>query len=777
MAVPANNLGEHEAPPARHALGAVHRYFETSLYLMLLTAAAALVATGKIDPLTSAVALLALLHKGVRWWRRRPPELSEAAAKRLTIAYLIFFPVDFFFVSMALAQDSQNQLLFAALLAVIHVLVFAMIVRLYSARTTRDYLFLAMVGFAQVLVSAILTIDTAFLAFLILFLLLSVSTFMGLELRRSAEGAAAPALASGTPAARRLNRALSLTTAGLSLGAVLLGTVIFLLLPRITAGFLSSYNFQPTLMSGFSDDAVQLGQIGQIKQNPAVVMRVKPLSGPLGVEYWRGDAFRVFDGVQWTSPREQPTLLESRGVEGWYYLTGRAPLDASREVQSKLLRRLREQGYVQHPFRQSHYRVFLEPIGSDKFFLATRGTAVRGTIVPGVDHVGRRRRSFIEERSDGSLSNPARNFSRMIYEGLSLPQQFPPAFLREVQGEIPEAIRGPHLQLPDLDPRIRQLTEQLTANAPTQYDKVRAVEQFLKTRYVYSLELTGASLATFLLERKAGHCEYFASAMAVMLRTVGIPTRYARGFLGGEYNDVGEDWIVRARDAHSWVEVYFPQVGWVTFDPTPAAPAGVRGFLHRLSLYWDWAELLWIDWVVNYNFQQQNVLIQNSQRQAVRWSTRWAQWGRASYDGTVAWMTQFRRRLARWASLAPGTLALLMVTATALLLYLWHRRTLLEWLAVRFGLRLGREEETRLVTLYYLQMLAVLERLGAHKRPGQTAREFAHSLQAMPTVLPLLNSVQEMTAIFEAARYGGAARLSELASALAILKAAARQAP
>jgi hypothetical protein len=203
----------------------------------------------------------------------------------------------------------------------------------------------------------------------------------------------------------------------------------------------------------------------------------------------------------------------------------------------------------------------------------------------------------------------------------------------------------------------------------------------------------------------------------------------------------------------------------------------VRGFLHRLSLYWDWAELLWIDWVVNYNFQQQNVLIQNSQRQAVRWSTRWAQWGRASYDGTVAWMTQFRRRLARWASLAPGTLALLMVTATALLLYLWHRRTLLEWLAVRFGLRLGREEETRLVTLYYLQMLAVLERLGAHKRPGQTAREFAHSLQAMPTVLPLLNSVQEMTAIFEAARYGGAARLSELASALAILKAAARQAP
>lgn len=757
MAPPSPSNAGSEAPP--QVLGAVHRFFETSLYLMLLTSLLTVISTGKLDPATSVAALLALLAKGWRWRRGMPPELSEAAAKRWTIAYLIFFPVDFLFISMALAEGSQNQPLFAALLAVIHLLVFAMIVRLYSARATRDHLFLAMVAFAMVLVSAILTIDTAFLLFLVFFLLLCISTFMGLEMRRSAEGAVSPPLATGTPAAHRLHRALGLTTAGLSVGAVLFAGFIFLLLPRITAGFLSSYNFQPTVLSGFSDAESQLGQIGSIKLNPAVVMRVKQITGKIGPEYWRGSALTNFDGSRWFTPPHSTRVVELRGSDdptAWSHLWWEG-LDLGTFDRERYQQMWETRRRLKATDTQVSYRVFLEPIGSDKIFMATQGTAVRGTFAPGTARLNQRRRGFLNVDVANSVSNPAHNYSRLVYDAQSVKMSFPAALLREAGTELPPSIPKWYLQLPHLDPRIQQLTEQITAGAPTQYDKVIAVQRHLLTRYVYSLEMNGQSLAGFLFDRKAGHCEYFATAMAIMLRTVGIPTRYARGFLGGEYNDVGDNWIVRARDAHSWVEVYFPDIGWVTFDPTPPAPTGLRGFLHRLGLYWDAAELMWINWVVNYNFQQQDALGRNLQRQSARWSTRTYAWLRGNYDQTVWAMGRFRRELIRLARDAPLAMAMLFLSVAGGILYLLKRRALLEWLAVRFGVRLRKEQQSQLVTLYYQQMLRLLAKRGWKKTPGQTPREFATTLCALPEAAPIVPPVQAVTSIFEAARYGSAA--------------------
>src|SRR5207247_6617599 len=118
----------------------------------------------------------------------------------------------------------------------------------------------------------------------------------------------------------------------------------------------------------------------------------------------------------------------------------------------------------------------------------------------------------------------------------------------------------------------------------------------------YTLNLTGKPgqdpLAHFLFETRAGHCEYFASAMAIMARTLGIPSREVNGFLPGEYNDLAGDYIVRASDAHSWVEVYFPGNGWQVFDPTPSSVETGGGFLRRLGLYADWMEIKWNEWVI-----------------------------------------------------------------------------------------------------------------------------------------------------------------------------------
>ena len=165
------------------------------------------------------------------------------------------------------------------------------------------------------------------------------------------------------------------------------------------------------------------------------------------------------------------------------------------------------------------------------------------------------------------------------------------------------------MQLPSLDLRVPELAKQITARASNPYDQARSIEAYLHSHYGYTLDLSGPPqgagdpLSYFLFQKRAGHCEYFAAAMTVMLRTLNIPSRYVNGFQTGEYNDVAGDLVVRASDANSWVEAYFPGFGWLTFDPTPPSnDVKSQGLLSQLSHYWDWFELQWSELVINYDF-------------------------------------------------------------------------------------------------------------------------------------------------------------------------------
>src|SRR5207302_4337115 len=131
-----------------------------------------------------------------------------------------------------------------------------------------------------------------------------------------------------------------------------------------------------------------------------------------------------------------------------------------------------------------------------------------------------------------------------------------------------------------------------------------------KREYKYTLELTwdpgDQPISTFLFSAKAGHCEYFASSMAILLRAAGIPTRIVNGFLMGEYNPVGDDYIIRQSDAHSWVEVYVPGHGWMEFDPTPADPNHSEFSLGmQMAHYVDAMELVWNSYVLVYDSSAQ----------------------------------------------------------------------------------------------------------------------------------------------------------------------------
>jgi transglutaminase-like putative cysteine protease len=132
---------------------------------------------------------------------------------------------------------------------------------------------------------------------------------------------------------------------------------------------------------------------------------------------------------------------------------------------------------------------------------------------------------------------------------------------------------GVDLRLPGIDPDVRRLARSLTASQPTVYDKVAAIQQYLRGP-LFTYDLNGAptnsrdALRTFLLDTRRGYCEQFASAMAVLVRSIGVPARVAIGFTPGTRDDSG-DWIITNRDAHAWPEVWFPQSGWVRFEPTP----------------------------------------------------------------------------------------------------------------------------------------------------------------------------------------------------------------
>ena len=554
------------------------------------------------------------------------------------------FPSTFGF-SRANWQPARRILCFyAALLAAIHLLIFASIVRLYSSRTVRDYVVLALLAFATMLASAILTVNTTFLIALAMFLVLAVSSFVGLEIRRSSEGAVFPVFEPGSAAARRLHRALGLTSVLVAASALVIGGLIFFLIPRFTAGYMSAFNLQPTLMTGFTDN-VELGEIGVIKQSSEVVMRIRVQGDDAGRAqeiHWRGMILTNFDGKRWFTPATDSIVVTPDG-SGAYQL-GVSPLPADSYY---LLR----------------YTVLMEPVATDAIFVAARPTTIWGRF--GADAGGERARSYLVFNRTGTLLNPFHNVGTMHYDAVSQVPMVPPQKLRAATADYPADVRSTYLQLPRLDPRIKQLAEQITAHAPTPYDKASNIALYLRTRFGYTLDLSDMShrdpLAYFLFVKRAGNCEYFASAMVVMLRTLGIPARYATGFLSGEYNDLAHDYIVRASDAHSWVEAYFPGYGWITFDPTPPGDEKHSGAFARLGMYWDWFQFSWNEWIINYDFAHQLSLARNIHQSSRAWSDRASQYYQAKRRETIDRLKLWQERLSNSPYSLPGALVFLLL--------------------------------------------------------------------------------------------------------------------
>jgi hypothetical protein len=205
---------------------------------------------------------------------------------------------------------------------------------------------------------------------------------------------------------------------------------------------------------------------------------------------------------------------------------------------------------------------------------------------------------------------------------------------------------------------------------------------------------------------------------------------------------------VRGSDAHSWVEVYFPAIGWVTFDPTPPAPPN-SGLLSRLGQYLDWMQLSWTEWVINYDFSHQLQMAQNVQRG----SRSWTESARVWFD---RWQQRNRQRLQLWQGRHAATGLLLPLAILLVLVAMRYNVFGKVFSRVRLYWQLRSPETARanplLASRLYVELLRVLERRGLARPASQTPLEFASSV-ATATLAP---AVQEFTQIYSRARFGAA---------------------
>jgi protein-glutamine gamma-glutamyltransferase len=225
--------------------------------------------------------------------------------------------------------------------------------------------------------------------------------------------------------------------------------------------------------------------------------------------------------------------------------------------------------------------------------------------------------------------------------------------------------------------------------------------------------------------------------MAVMLRTLGIPSQVAIGFLSGTYNPITGWQVVRASDAHSWVEAWLPSSGWTTFDPTPSDPsASSSEIAARMSMFSDAADQFWQNWVLSYDLSHQSALASRIQRAT----------GSLGLSGVSSWISAATSswRLLTWVVLAPGAAAILAIPLWPALKMLARRRA-----GVR---RLARGEgEASDATMLYQRMLALLERQGFRKPASFTPIEFARALPM--SEMSILG--EDLTSAYNEFRFGG----------------------
>ncbi|AEI66807.1 DUF3488 and DUF4129 domain-containing transglutaminase family protein [Corallococcus macrosporus] len=364
--------------------------------------------------------------------------------------------------------------------------------------------------------------------------------------------------------------------------AVLGAVAFFILFPRLNWNMIGP-SAAPGLgvaTAGFSD-TVRLGGAGTIKDNPRIVLRATLSPDPEREAldaYWVGRTYDVFDGQEWSNAR-------------------------TANGDAEFMKTLR-------PGRENlvHQRVELMPAYGARTLVALETPSRLGNAVANTQ-LGPRR-THIVELGGGEVRFRDKGIS-YSYEAYSLPPDASGDDLRELPPEEQDAL----LTLPEgLDIRVAQTAARVLNGERDPLVAAQKLSAWLQREYSYTLELSGDvpdPVADFLFQRKQGHCEHFATALTLMLRTQGMRARLATGFFGGERVTGG--YVVRAGDAHAWTHVLVPGRGFVTVDATPPAHRASQSarLLEQLINFYEVLESQWRDVILDYNFRDQLTVIRS----------------------------------------------------------------------------------------------------------------------------------------------------------------------
>lgn len=516
-------------------------------------------------------------------------------------------------------------------------------------------------------------------------------------------------------------------TANAVAGLMLLLTLLFFFsIPRLGVGLFQNDHEASLRTTGFSDQ-VDLGVIGPVKLDSSIVMRVElpdrtgedVVQAPL---YLRGVAYDQYNGKSWsnTLPHLRPLTEIPQGVFSVRLPGTKLPAPTGR-------------------LRQD---ILLEPLDTAVLFGAPFIVSVKG--------------NFLSVQADlmGSVQLPFPTHSRLHYTVYSAPttlmaaEQSPSAFV------YPEFVLRHYLQLPSISPSIHELARRITQSSPNIAQSIQRIRTHLTTGYRYSLNVPSLQsdhpLEDFLFARKTGYCEHYATAMVIMLRSAGIPARLVTGFLATEWNAFGSYYTVRQRDAHAWVEVYFPRSGWITMDPTPPAPVpDERAWWETAGSVVDSARLKWDRLFVHYSAYDQRAVIQGIRDGGEAMRTRLS----TSVAGLLSTgVTAFTESLKAFARDRVAE------TVVALLIVLVGLTFTLKWWINRMPGTIGKQDphssHQRQAIILYTNMVDCCAHHGIMRQASTTPGEFLRQIQAQwAEAWP---SADALTQIYTRARFGRA---------------------
>ncbi len=695
------------------------RYHLLFSYLTLMLSAMLLTTVSAVGFYAGTACVLAalfgLFSEGSSW--QLPDRVGTGLVLILVVSFLVFWKYGANELSLP-SGVSEFDLL--ALLLLVSAAIKAVQVKL-----RRDWIFIYLLSFFQVLLTTSAAFGLPQSLLLFGYMAFGLATLLGFanqdlttEVLRDGVVAARTARASLFPTRRIAAVAICLV-----LLIFALAVPIFLLTPRLERTARARVGGGANNLVGFSG-RMELGQIGSLQQSDDLVMRVRVDSGGRmpSMLRWRGTAFDNFDGREWTRTVAGNRIASSPRTDFF------------------------DLGATRGAGRLTGQTVILEPLDTPVLFAAPRAVAIEGSL------------PYVSVDSEDGLISRAHTSERIVYRAYS---DFSTPVIEELRTDDDAYQRDAarYLQLPGkLDPKIANLAADIArANAPTNYDFAIAVEEYLRENYRYSLDMRARGddpLADFLFNVRAGHCEYFASAMALMLRTRGIATRVVNGFQAGRYNSRADAYIVRQRDAHAWVEVYFPQTNaWVAFDPTPYAehPGNTAEESSSFDEYAEAAGLWWTQYVSSYGRQEQRALVSRLKNAADNviavassriaeaqgfWSTVLTLFGdeRAGAD----------RRSSRIKSFAVVVAILL---GTILSAFAVRRIAGRRGNKRNGGMTLDSFDSTNESPAFYRRMLELVSKHKRSREPFETPQEFAASVQ--------VPEVRMLTDAYHRVRYGG----------------------